>query len=80
MMWMLPLYLHVNQKSDYDMMIYDRKSNMAAILKIYFFASSPELKSQLTRNFVGSIGVSCKPKIAKIFLIGNHRWPLWQPS
>ena len=22
-MWMLPLYLHVNQKSDYDMMIYD---------------------------------------------------------
>ena len=25
-MWMLPLYLHVNQKSDYDiiMMIYDR--------------------------------------------------------
>ena len=21
-MWMLPLYLHVNQKSDYDIMIY----------------------------------------------------------
>ena len=36
---------------------------MTAILKIYFFAS-PELKGHLTRNLVGSIGVTCRSKIA----------------
>ena len=47
---------------------------MAAILKIYFFASSPELKGQLTRNLVGSIGVTCRSKIAKIVPIVNPSW------
>ena len=46
----------------------------AAILKIYFFASSPELKGQLTRNLVGSIGVICRSKIAKIMQIVNPSW------
>ena len=46
----------------------------AAILKIYFFASSPELKGQLTRNLVGSIGVTCRSKIAKIMPIVNPSW------
>ena len=40
---------------------------MTAILKV-FFASSPELKGHLTRNFVGNIGVTCRTKIAKIVL------------
>ena len=39
---------------------------MAAILKNLFFASSPEPKGQLNRNLVGSIGVPCRLKIAKI--------------
>ena len=36
----------------------DRKSQMAANLKINFFASSPEPKGQLTPNLLGSIGVN----------------------
>ena len=52
---------------------------MAAILKI-FFASSPEPKGQLTPNWLGSIGVTYKSKIAKIVLIRNPRWPPWQLS
>ena len=47
-----------------------------AILKIFFFASSPEPNGQLIRNLVGSIGVTCRSKIAKIVRIGNQRWPL----
>ena len=43
-------------------------SSMAAILKIYFFASSPEWKGLLTLNLVGSIGVTCRSKIAKIVM------------
>ena len=42
----------------------ERKSKMAAvavILKIYFYASSPEKKGQLTKNTVGSIGVTESP-------------------
>ena len=45
-----------------------------------FFASSPEPKGQLTPNLLGSIGVTCRSKMAKIVLIGNPRWPPWQPS
>ena len=46
---------------------------MAAILKIYF---SPllELKGQLTRNLVGSIGVTRRSKIAQIVPIVNPSW------
>ena len=49
---------------------------MVAILKMYFFgghlenlffASSPKAKSQLTRNLVGSIRVTCRSIIAKSF-------------
>ena len=40
-------------------------------LENLFFASSPEPKSQLTPNMVGSIGVTCRSKIAKIVPIGN---------
>ena len=47
---------------------------MAAILKIYFFASF-EPKGQLTRNLAGSIGVTCRSKIAKIVPIVNPSWP-----
>ena len=47
---------------------------MAAILKIYFFASSPEPMGQLTCNLVGSIVVIRRSKIAKIVPIGNPRW------
>ena len=46
---------------------------MAAILKNLFFASSPEPKGQLNQNLVGSIGVTCRSKIAKIILIGNPK-------
>ena len=52
---------------------------MAAILKIYFFAS-PKPKNQLTLNMVGSIRVTYRSKIAKIVPVGNPRWPPWQPS
>ena len=47
---------------------------MAAILKNVFFASSPELKGQLTWNLVGSIGVTRRSKIAKIVPIVNPSW------
>ena len=43
-------------------------------LENQFFASSPELKSQLTRNLVGSIGVTRRSKIAKIVPIVNPSW------
>ena len=42
-------------------------------LETLFFASFPEPKGQLTRKLVGSIGVTCRSKIAKIVLIGNPR-------
>ena len=42
-------------------------------LENLFFASS-ELKGQLTRNLVGSIGVTCRSKIAKIVPIVNPSW------
>ena len=45
-----------------------------------FFSSSHEPKSQLTRNLVGSIGVTCRSKLAKIVSIGNSRWPPLRPS
>ena len=49
---------------------------MAAILKISF-TSFPDPKGQLTLNFVGSIRVTCRAKIAKIVAIrkkldGSH--------
>ena len=40
-------------------------------LENQFFASSSKLKGQLTRNLVGSIGMTCRSKIAKIVPIGN---------
>ena len=43
-------------------------------LENLFFASSPELKGQLTRNLVGSIGVTCRSKIVKIVPIVNRSW------
>ena len=44
---------------------------MAAVATL-FQTSSPEPKGQLTRNLIGSIRVTCRSKIAKIILIGNH--------
>ena len=62
----------------------DRKSKMAAMtanLKIiFFFASSPESKGQLTSNLLGSIGVTYRSKKAKIVPIRNPGWPAWQSS
>ena len=49
-------------------------------LESLFFASSPESKGQLTRNLVGSIGVTCTSKITKIVPIVNPRWLPWPPS
>ena len=38
LMWMMPLHLHVNQKSDYDMMIYvGNERKMAIKLKGYTY-------------------------------------------
>ena len=55
------------------------KSSWSEVQDI-FFASSPEPKGQWTRNLVGSIWVTCRSKIAKIFPIGNPRWLQWRPS
>ena len=41
----------------------------SAILIHLHIVSSPETKSQLTRNLVGNIGATCRSKIAKIVLI-----------
>ena len=49
-------------------------------LENLFFASSPEPKGQLTPNLVGSIGVTCRSKIAKIMPIVKPGWAPWQPS
>ena len=43
-------------------------------LENLFFASSPEPKSQLTPNMVGSVGVTYGSKVVKIFPMGNPRW------
>ena len=52
---------------------------MAAILKLFFFASFPELKGQLTRKLVRSFGMTCRSKVAQIVLIGNPKWrPSWK--
>ena len=45
-----------------------------------FFASSLDLKGQLTRNFVGSIMLTGTSKMAKIVPIGNPGWLPWGPS
>ena len=45
------------------------------MLKIYFELFYPETKVQLTRNFIGSIKVTYRSKVAKIILIGNSGWP-----
>ena len=37
-----------------------------AVLNIYFCSSSPEPMVKLTKNLLGSIGVSCRSKIANI--------------
>ena len=47
-------------------------------LENLFFASSPEQKGHLTRKLVGSIGVTCRPKIPKytlLVLILHHNIP-----
>ena len=46
----------------------------AAMMKIYFELFYPEPKGQLTQNFIGSIMVTCRSKVAKIVLIGSPRW------
>ena len=33
LMWMMPLHLHVNQKSDYDLMLYEIRSGMTGTIK-----------------------------------------------
>ena len=48
-------------------------------LENLFCASPPEQKGRLTQNLVGSIGATCRSKIAKFVLIRNLRWP-WRPS
>ena len=50
---------------------------MAAILKIYFSAERPidSKLARLTRNLVGSIGVTRRSKIAKIVPIVNPSRP-----
>ena len=48
-------------------------------LENIFFASSPEPKGQLTPSLLGSIGMTCRSKIAKILPIGNPKWPPQQP-
>ena len=45
-------------------------------LKNLFFASSPEPKGQLTCSLVGSIGMICRSKIAKIIPIRNPKGQL----
>ena len=60
----------------------DRNSKMAAmaaILKIYFSLLLPNPKAS-SPNLVGSIGVTYRSKIAKIFLNGNRRCLPWRPS
>ena len=42
-------------------------------------ASSSEPKGQMTQNMVGSIGVTCRSKIAQIVLIRNPKWWPGQP-
>ena len=41
-------------------------ATMAAILKIYFMPLLLNQKGKLTPNLLGSIGVTCRSKIAKI--------------
>ena len=53
----------------------ENEENLLHIMvKIYFEPFYPEPKGQLTRNFIGSIKVTCRSKVAKIILIGNPKW------
>ena len=45
-------------------------------LENLFFTSSPELKGQLIRTWVGSVGVTCRSKISKIVPIRNPKGQL----
>ena len=53
-----------------------RRTALTIALKAYSFYTP----WQCTRNFVGSIGMICRSKIAKIVPIGNPRWPPWGTS
>ena len=44
---------------------------LATMLKIRFKLLYSD---QLTRNFIGSMEVTCKSEVAEIILIGNLRW------
>ena len=62
-----------------------RRAASTTALKAYssytlLFFASPEPKGQLTPNLLGSIGMTCRSKIAKIVPIGNQRWPPSPPS
>ena len=72
-----PIELKLGRKHQNSLNRSDRKSKMAvaAILKIFFFASSHEPKGQLTWNLVGSIEVTCRSKLAKSVPIRNPGWP-----
>ena len=43
--------------------------------QLLYKPTPPTPLGQLTRYLVGSIGVTCRSKIAKIIQIGNPRWP-----
>ena len=53
-----------------------RSAASTIALKAYSCTTGPIL----TRNLLGSVGVTCRLKIAKISLIRNPRWTPWQPS
>ena len=43
-MWMMPLHLHVNQKSDYDIYIYMKDNKMHVLLDTYLVFTLAMLK------------------------------------
>ena len=49
---------------------------LAVILKIFEFFPL----NQLIWNFIGSMEVTFRSKVAKIVLVGYPRWPPWPPS
>ena len=67
-------------ESDYVLPLKAVWIQISWLLQKIFLASSSEPKGQLTWNLVGSIGVTCTLKIAKIVPMGNPRWPLWPSS
>ena len=56
-MWMMPLHLHVNQKSDYDMM---NSNSASTIVILVYFTGCPDPPTNVSLNIASSSSLLVK--------------------